>query len=57
MIDLNDHLTQPTNYLLNYADGINDDGCIIVDAYDVNDPTQLNRAFLLVPDHRTNAPR
>jgi uncharacterized membrane protein len=57
MIDLNDHLTQPTDYLLYYADGINDDGCIIVDAYDVNDPAQLNRAFLLVPDRRTNAPR
>jgi uncharacterized membrane protein len=57
MIDLNDQIAQPSNYLLYYADGINDDGCIVVDAYEVNDPAQLNRAFLLVPDHRTNAPR
>ena len=49
MIDLNEALTEPSSWFLTYADGINDNGVIIVDAFDLNDPGALNRAFLLVP--------
>ena len=58
MIDLNDCVAQTTShFFFYYADGINDDGSIIVDAYDLRDPAQLNRAFLLVPLHGTGARR
>jgi len=50
MIDLNDCVEQSnSHFLFYYADGINDRGEIIVDAYDPNDPSQTNYAFLLVP--------
>ena len=49
MIDLNEALARPASWFLTYADGINDNGVIIVDAFDLKDPGALNRAFLLVP--------
>ena len=49
LIDLNEALAEPSSWFLTYADGINDNGVIIVDAFDLNDPGALNRAFLLVP--------
>lgn len=49
MIDMNEALAEPSSCFLTYADGINDNGVIIVDAFDLNDPGALNRAFLLVP--------